>query len=76
MVTLFRIVEPCGGKVMIDGVDALRLGLQDLREAISIIPQVCVQGFPVFQGAGGVKEAKGSPCFVKIACPLQRLKFF
>lgn len=40
MVVLFRIVEPCGGRVTIDGVDALRLGLQDLREAISIIPQV------------------------------------
>lgn len=40
MVALFRIVEPCGGRITIDGIDALRLGLQDLREAISIIPQV------------------------------------
>lgn len=40
VVTLFRIVEPCGGRVTIDGVDALRVGLRDLREAISIIPQV------------------------------------
>eukprot|EP00904_Undaria_pinnatifida_P007302 jgi/Undpi1/3701/HiC_scaffold_16.g07071.m1 len=39
MVALFRIVEPCGGRVTIDGVDALRVGLRDLREAISIIPQ-------------------------------------
>lgn len=40
MVALFRIVEPCDGSLTIDGVDALRLGLKDLREAISIIPQV------------------------------------
>lgn len=40
MVSLFRMVEPCGGSITIDGVDALRVGLQDLREAISIIPQV------------------------------------
>eukprot|EP00903_Cladosiphon_okamuranus_P012646 g11831.t1 len=39
MVSLFRMVEPCGGSITIDGVDALRVGLQDLREAISIIPQ-------------------------------------
>ncbi|CAN0501567.1 unnamed protein product, partial [Ectocarpus sp. 12 AP-2014] len=40
MVTLFRMVEPCGGGLTIDGVDGLRIGLQDLRKAISIIPQV------------------------------------
>ena len=40
MVSLFRMVEPCGGSITIDGVDTLRVGLQDLREAISIIPQV------------------------------------
>lgn len=40
MVSLFRMVEPCGGSITIDGIDALRVGLQDLREAISIIPQV------------------------------------
>ncbi|CAM9671284.1 unnamed protein product [Ectocarpus sp. 13 AM-2016] len=39
MVTLFRMVEPCGGSLTIDGVDGLRIGLQDLRKAISIIPQ-------------------------------------
>lgn len=40
MVSLFRMVEPSRGSITIDGVDALRVGLQDLREAISIIPQV------------------------------------
>ncbi|KAJ3412595.1 hypothetical protein HDV05_000463 [Chytridiales sp. JEL 0842] len=36
---LFRMVEPSGGTIAIDGVDIRRLGLKDLREAITIIPQ-------------------------------------
>lgn len=63
MVSLFRMVEPCGGSITIDGVDALRVGLQDLREAISIIPQVRDSGgegsplllsVPVGDGDNGV----------------------
>lgn len=31
MMVLFRMVEPCGGAILIDGLDTLRLGLTDLR---------------------------------------------
>jgi ABC-type multidrug transport system fused ATPase/permease subunit len=37
--TLFRIVEPSGGSVVIDGLDISKIGLHDLRNRLSIIPQ-------------------------------------
>ena len=39
LVALFRMVEPCGGRVTIDGVDVSRLSLHTLRSQLSIIPQ-------------------------------------
>ena len=36
---LFRMVELAGGSITIDGVDISRLGLEDLRSRLSIIPQ-------------------------------------
>ncbi|XP_063080213.1 ATP-binding cassette sub-family C member 12-like [Engraulis encrasicolus] len=38
-VALFRLCEPAGGAVVIDGVDCSSVGLQQLRSQLSIIPQ-------------------------------------
>lgn len=39
MSCLFRLVELSSGKIEIDGVDILKVGLHDLRSRMSIIPQ-------------------------------------
>jgi ABC-type multidrug transport system fused ATPase/permease subunit len=46
ILALFRMVEPCSGKIMIDGIDVSTIGLLDLRSKIGIIPQfpVLLQG--------------------------------
>ena len=40
LMSLFRIVEACGGRIVIDGVDIATIGMDDLRQArLAIIPQ-------------------------------------
>ncbi|CAK9185095.1 unnamed protein product [Ilex paraguariensis] len=36
---LFRLVEPVGGKIVVDGIDISLIGLHDLRSRFGIIPQ-------------------------------------
>ena len=37
---LFRLIEAASGSITIDGVDIARMGLEDLRSRLTIIPQV------------------------------------
>ena len=37
---LFRILESAGGRIVIDDIDISKIGLQDLRSRLTIIPQV------------------------------------
>ncbi|KAK9823485.1 hypothetical protein WJX72_003089 [[Myrmecia] bisecta] len=39
MMALFRIVEPCGGRIVIDGIDVGSIGLHDLRSKLALVPQ-------------------------------------
>ncbi|KAK3596927.1 hypothetical protein CHS0354_002489 [Potamilus streckersoni] len=36
---LFRLIEPAGGRILVDGVDVSKIGLHDLRSKLTILPQ-------------------------------------
>lgn len=38
--SLFRIIEATGGRILIDGIDISKIGLHTLRGRLTIIPQV------------------------------------
>ena len=40
MMALYRIVEPAGGRILIDGIDVATIGLFDLRSRLALVPQV------------------------------------
>ena len=40
MMALKRIVEPSGGRILIDGVDIGGVSLADLRSRLALVPQV------------------------------------
>merc|ERR1712157_537383 len=39
LVALWRLTEPCGGRILLDGLDTQLLKLSDLRDHISAVPQ-------------------------------------
>ena len=66
MMALYRIVEPsAGSSIEIDGVDALALGLEDLRSRLALVPQDPV----IFSGT--VRSDIG--LYVQSGCVHQRL---
>ncbi|KAF9438945.1 hypothetical protein BGZ76_002608 [Entomortierella beljakovae] len=40
--SLFRLMEPASGSIAVDGIDITKIGLQDLRSRLTIIPQDAV----------------------------------
>eukprot|EP00039_Didymoeca_costata_P001605 m.53694 g.53694 ORF g.53694 m.53694 type:complete len:1509 (-) comp10879_c0_seq1:1965-6491(-) len=42
MIALFNLIEPANGKILIDGEDISRIGLEDLRSKLTIMPQDAV----------------------------------
>ncbi len=41
MMALYRIVEPHGGSIIIDGINTCSIGLSDLRSRLALVPQAC-----------------------------------
>jgi ABC-type bacteriocin/lantibiotic exporter with double-glycine peptidase domain len=48
---LFRIVEADGGKIVIDGCDIAKMGLNDLRSRLTIVPQVGQMAWAIIENA-------------------------
>ena len=58
---LFRIVEPAGGSITVDGVNIVDIGLHDLRSKLTIIPQVCYLLFIKFYPIIWTQLGKAGP---------------
>lgn len=46
MLALYRLVEPCAGRIVLDGIDVASIGLFDLRSRLALVPQVRRQTSP------------------------------
>ena len=46
--SLFRLIEAAGGSIVIDGINISTIGLHDVRERLTIIPQVRTEYLPPF----------------------------
>ena len=73
LVALFRLVEPCGGSVLVDGTDVGGVGLKALRSSLAMIPQEAV----LIEGTAGqnldpfgvVDRAELESVLVKVGLP-------
>ncbi|KAF8747849.1 ABC transporter transmembrane region [Rhizoctonia solani] len=70
--SLLRILEPASGTICIDGVDITKIGLHDLRRAISIIPQEPQGGLDAIVKEGGSSMSSGQRQLVCFARALLR----
>ena len=55
MMALYRLVEPSGGRIVIDGVDILEIGTFDLRSKLALVPQDPV----IFSGTVSLAQCGG-----------------
>ena len=66
LVSLLRLVEPCGGSVIIDGIDVASLPLRLLRRRVCVISQVSARGN---EGQGRVRATGTSPGTERVTRP-------
>lgn len=46
--SLFRIIEPASGNIVIDGLDICKMGLDDVRKKLTVIAQVGIRHLDLF----------------------------
>jgi ABC-type transport system involved in Fe-S cluster assembly fused permease/ATPase subunit len=61
--SLFRFVEPTEGQILIDGIDITNVGLTDLRQRVTIIPQVRVENLEEEKSSDISSDSRTPPFF-------------